>query len=114
MASYTFGGIACAPRADQFVPQVNPGESLYSVRPIPYANGASVLDLGGTGVRRYGPVEVKVAPASYAAFAALVQTTGTLVVNGTTYSNATLVSLTNHQISVLNDWHFVTAEWVIA
>lgn len=112
MAEYSFANIDCPPRADQTVGQVNPGESLYSVRNIPYSS-ASVLDLGGLGVRRYGPIEVKVLPADWADFEALLQTSDELVVNGTTYARATLVSLTNHQVTVRNDFHFVTAEWIV-
>ena len=111
MAAYTFDGIDCAPRVDQMAPQVNPGESLYSVRSIPYST-SSVLDLGGIGVRRY-VAEVKVHPDDWADFQALLQESAVLVVNGTTYSRATLVSLTNHQVTARNDWHLVQAEWIV-
>jgi hypothetical protein len=112
VAEYSFAGIDCPPRVDQTVGQVNPGESLYSVRNIPFSS-ASVLDLGGIGVRRYGPIEVKVAPADWAAFEALLQESGELIVNGTTYSRATLVDLTNHQVTARNDHHFVSALWIV-
>jgi hypothetical protein len=112
LASYTFDNITCAPRIDQMVGQVNPGESLYSVRNIPYSS-SSVLDLGGLGVRRYGPIEVKVDPDDAADFEALLQESAELVVNGTTYARATLVELSNKQVTARNDWVFYTAQWVV-
>jgi hypothetical protein len=111
MAAYTFDGIACAPRVDQMAPQINPGESLYSVRSIPYS-AASILDLGGIGVRRYA-AEVKVDPDDAAAFELLLQETAVLVVNGVTHSSATLVSLSNKQVTARNDWVFYSAEWIL-
>jgi len=112
VAEYSFAGIDCPPRVDQTVGQVNPGESLYSIRNIPSSN-ASVLQVSGIGVRRYGPIEVKVLPADWADFQALLQTSDELVVNGTTYSRATLVELSNHQVTARNDFHFVTALWIV-
>jgi hypothetical protein len=94
------------------VAQVNPPESLYSVRNIPYSS-ASVLDLGGLGVRRYGPIEVKIAPADWADFQALLQASDELIVNDTTYARATLISLSNHVITPRGEWHFVTAEFIV-
>jgi hypothetical protein len=111
MAAYTFDGIACAPRVDQMAPQINPGESLYSVRSIPYS-AASILDLGGIGVRRYA-AEGKVDPDDAAAFELLLQETAVLVVNGVTHSSATLVSLSNKQVTARNDWVFYSAEWIL-
>lgn len=112
MAEYSFADIDCPPRVDQTVGQVNPGESLYSVRNIPFS-GASVLDLGGIGVRRYGPIEVRVDPDDAADFEALLQASDELVVNGVTYARATLVSLTNKQVTARNDWVFYTAEFIV-
>lgn len=111
MAAYTFDGINCAPRVDQMAPQVNPGESLYSVRNIPFS-AASVLDLGGIGVRRY-QAEVKVDPDDAADFEALLQESAVLVVNGVTYSRATLVELSNKQVTARNDFVFYQATWVV-
>jgi len=112
VAEYTFAGIDCPPRVDDMVAQVNPAESLYSVRNIPYSN-ASVLDLGGLGVRRYGPIEVKIDPVDWTAFEALLQASDVLVVNGTTYSRATLISLSNRRITPRGEWYFVTAEFIV-
>lgn len=111
MPSYTFAGITCEPRADQVVPQVNAGESLYSVRQIPHSLH-SVLDLGGIGVRRYA-AEVILDPADAADFEALLQASDELVVNDVTYARATLVGLTNKQVTPRNDRVIYSAEWIV-
>src|SRR5688572_24513244 len=104
MPTYTFAGINCPPRASEAVPQINPGESLYSVRSIPYST-ASVLDIGGIGVRRYA-AEVRLDPDDAADFEALLQASDELVVNNVTYARATLVQLGNKTITPRGEWVF--------
>lgn len=112
MAYYEFGGIVIKPRFEEFMPQVFPAENLYSLRHIPYSD-ANVLDLGGKGVRKYGPIDIRIDPDDASALEALSQQTDELIVAGITYPTAILISLTNKRMTPRNEWIYYTAEWVI-
>jgi hypothetical protein len=112
VAFYEFDGQPFALRIQaETVPQVEAPESVVSERHVVYSD-LTVLDVGGSGPRRFR-CTVRLAPSEVVAFEGKRLRTGPLTVAGVTWASATLLRLTNHQMTPKGEYHFYDAEWVL-
>jgi len=110
--AYSFMTIPFGPRAEDLIPRPDPPETVYGIRHVPYSD-TNILDIGGKGPRRF-KTDIRLLPENVAAFENTLLETGPLVLNEVTWTTATLVSLTGHTMTPRGEYHFFSAEWIVA
>lgn len=109
---YTFAGVRFGPKAEDAETLVDPYVTYTSERHVPYSN-LTVFDVGGRAGARHYKLTVRISPAVVAGFEALLLVTDTLVVNGASYPEATLISLSNKKITPRREFYWFDAEWLV-